>query len=652
MEAPADKAITDRSAPLPKEPREQPKIHQFSRSFARLHGITAAIVAGYLANRITATRKRQGEGYRCTLDELKRPYPYLSRSAIATALRRLVKAEVLSCHQNNLRGYDRTCHYAFKSEPVQRQVSEDRIYFSVAEAVEHTIPAALVLTNLRMRIAEEVQHKPEMAVYRFSARNMEEHLPLKRGVLSRTLQYLEAAGELKTQRCSGFDRALAVVVASFDRHGPTRDSCGANQNQHDPIQDAHAPAPHAHAPLRHNDILLKEDIESGRCKSSIESFNSYEGRPAAPTATRTCFDSHAWTGPSFPSNPYAAEVLRLNSEPMDRSKNSPKRENEDSVREFTWSPSRCAGLASFDASQPFTPPPRQPVPTSLAELRRANADFWRRDRSDLIAILDSTIIKVEAVINQQGVERVFRWLALKDDDKLFDVVREAVERCHCRKVDLMMFQDRLGVDWFCAEWLVVACRRYLEARIPTYDNHGRDAVLEVLKPHLGRYYHENQAALELEGLAYLRCGQDVWTERCQSPDVALESAVHLSAAEKTRVFHNALLSINRGGYLKASGYRLYGAATITKKGLRLVRRFLEINPNWTADDLLRLFRECLERACSSTRIAGWIEDYATTRGSHLTYFMNQLEPIIHQLQSVEYVPTVFFPEEWSKLEAA
>ena len=630
----------------------RPVMHQFSRSFARAHGITAAILAGYLANRIAATRKRPGEGYRCTLDEFKRPYPYLSRSAIATALRRLVKAEVLSCHQNNLRGYDRTCHYAFKSEPVRRQVSEDTIYFSVAEAVEHKIPAALVLTNLRMRIAEEVRHKPELAIYRFSARNMEEHLPLKRGALSRTLKYLEDAGELKTQRCPGFDRALAVVVASFDRHGTTRDSCGANQNQHDPIQDAQAPTPHAHAPLRHNDILLKEDIESGRCKSSLESFNSHEARPAAPTATRICFDSHAWTGSSFPSDPDAVATVRPNTEPLDRCKDSSRSPCDDSGTESQSLPSLALGQAAFDVLKPFTPPPRQPVPTSLTELRKANADFWRRDQSDLISILDYTSRKVEAVISQQGVDRVFRWLAINDDDRLFAAIREAVERCRCPKADLMLFQDRFGVDWFCAEWLVVACRWYLEEQPPALRNYGAEAVLEVLTPHLGRYYHANKAALELEGLAHLRCGEEVWTERCQSPDVALEKAVHLSAAKKTRVFHNAVLSINRGGYLKACGDRLYGTATITKKGLKLVQRFLEINPNWTADNLLYLFRQCLERACRPAAIAGWIEDYATTRGSHLTYFMNQLEPIIHHLDSGSELPAASFPDEWSKLEAA
>ncbi|NBR88109.1 MAG: hypothetical protein EBT61_21920 [Verrucomicrobia bacterium] len=616
-------------------------MHQFSRSFARAHGINAAIIAGYLAHRITTTRKRPGEGYRCSLNELKRHYSYLSRTAIADALKRLSPSVLTVVPVKNWRSTDHTRHYAFASRALQRSASEDPIYFQIADAEQHGIPAALLLTNLRMRIADERAHQRGSDVYRVSARGLTEHLPLTRSTISRTLQRL-GEGVIRLHRCKGFDRAYEVEVVSVPpAYDAPADSCGAKPDSCDAVPHVHAPNPDVYR-------TLKGDIT----KSSFESFNSYEARPAAPTATRACFDSHAWTGPSFPSNPDAVETLRSNAEPMDRSKDSSGRENEDSGTESARLASRCPAPAAFDVSQPFTPPPRRPVPVSLAELRQANAEFWRRDRSDLISILDYTARKVEAVINQQGVDRVFRWLAIHDDDRLFAVVREAVERCRCPKADLMQFQDRFGVDWFCAEWLVDACRQYLEERAPAVTNHGVEAVLAVLTPNLGSYYHENQEALAQEGLAYLRCGQEVWTERCQSPDVALEKAVHLSAAQKTKVFHNAVLSLNRGGYLKASGERLYGAATITKKGLRLVRRFLEINPNWTADDLLCLFRQCLERACRPAAIAGWIEEYATTRGSHLTYFMNQLEPVIHQLNAGSEVPAVSFPNEWATEEAA
>lgn len=622
----------------------RPVRHQFSRSFARAHGIKAAIIAGYLANRITSTRKRPGEGYCCSINELKSHYSYLSRTAIADALRSLSPSVLTVVPTRNWRATDHTRHYAFASTALLRSASEDPIYFQIADAEQHGIPAALLLTNLRMRIADERAHQRGSDTYRVSARGLTEHLPLTRSTISRALQRLVKAG-VRMHRCEGFDRAYEVEVDSvLPAHDAHADSCGADPDSCDAVPDVHAPNPDVYR-------TLEEDIT----KSSLESFNSYEARPAAPTAARVCFDSHAWTGPSFPGRGDEVATVRANTDEVPRSEDSSVMPSAGFVTESTRlaaPPWGMGGQVPFEGLDRFTPPPLQPVPVSLAELRQANADFWRRDRSDLISILDYTARKVEAVINQQGVERVFRWLAINDDDKLFAAVREAVERCRCPKADLIQFQDRFGVDWFCAEWLVDSCRQYLEERTPDVTNHGVEAVLKVLTPHLGSYYHANQEALAQAGLAYLRCGQEVWTERCQSPDVALENTVHLSAAEKTRVFHNAVRSLNRGGYLKACGERVYGAATITEKGLKKVRRFLELNPHWTADNLLYLFRECLERSCYPSAIAGFCEHYATTRGAHLTYFMNHLEPIIHQLHAGSHVPAVSFPEEWATEEAA
>ena len=134
-------------------------MHQFSRSFARAHGINAAIIAGYLAHRITTTRKRPGEGYRCSLNELKTHYPYLSRTAIADALKRLSPSVLTVVPVKNWRSTDHTRHYAFASTALLRSASEDPIYFQIADAEQHGIPAALLLTNLRMRIADERAHQ-------------------------------------------------------------------------------------------------------------------------------------------------------------------------------------------------------------------------------------------------------------------------------------------------------------------------------------------------------------------------------------------------------------------------------------------------------------------------------------------------------------
>lgn len=610
----------------------RPVRHQFSRPFARAHGITAAIIAGYLANRITRTRKLPGEGYRCSINELKSHYSYLSRTAIADALTSLSPDVLTVVPTKNYRATDHTRHYAFATSALLRSASEDPIYFNIAEAEQYGMPCALLLTNLRMRIADERAHQRGSATYRVSARGLTEHLPLTRSTISRALQRLKKTG-VRMHRCQGFDRAFEVEVDSvLPAHDAPADSCGPKSDSCDAVPDVLAPNPDVYR-------TLKGDV----AKSSLESFNSYEGRPAAPTAARVCFDSHAWTGPSFPRKGDGVATVWPNTDEIPRSEDSSVMPSAGFV---------IGGQVPFESLKPFTPPPCQPVPVSLAELRQANAEFWRRDKADLIAILEFSTRKVASVIEQQGVDRAFRWLAIKDDDKLFAVIREAVERCPCPITDLMHFQDRLGVDWFCAEWLLVACRQYLEERAPDVTNHGVEAVLGVLTPRLCSYYHANKPALEQEGLAHLRCGQEVWTERCTSPDVELEKAVHISAAEKTRVFHNAVRSLNRGGYLTCFGNREFGAVIITKEGLRLVRRFLEINPHWTADNLLYLLSSCLDRFCGSGQISGYTGNFAVLRGSHLTYFMRHLELIIQRLDARTHVPAVSFLEDWAKVEAA
>lgn len=260
----------------PEEAR-QPIVHQFSRSFARQHSLKAALIAGYLANRIAATHKREGEGYRCSLDDLTSLYPYLRRSAVAAALKQLVEANVLTVHHHNRRACDHTSHYAFASADLQRTAQVDTIYFSVDDAVQLDLPAALVLTNLRMRIADE-RSRQRLAC----ARELTKHLPLTRSTISRALRQLGDARVVKLSRRPGADRALEIEVASVL-------PAGAKPDSGDPKPDVHGANPDVHDPIPDITRTLQVDIESDHSKSLLESINSYKGRPAPPSAERACF---------------------------------------------------------------------------------------------------------------------------------------------------------------------------------------------------------------------------------------------------------------------------------------------------------------------------------------------------------------------------
>lgn len=153
------------------------------------------------------------------------------------------------------------------------------------------------------------------------------------------------------------------------------------------------------------------------------------------------------------------------------------------------------------------------------------------------------------------------------------------------------------------------------------------------------YYRSHREELEREGLTYLRYGQDVQAETLHSPDVELEQVDHLSAAEKTRVFRNALLALNRVGNRTESGRVLHQVVDITNAGLQLARRFFELNPHWTARHLLGVLDECIMRKQHTQHTGGFREDFAVICGTHLTYFMRYFDRIITQLEYHPYIPS-------------
>lgn len=622
----------------------RPVMHQFSRSFARAHGITAAIIAGYLANRITGTRKRPGEGYRCSINELKSHYSYLSRTAIADALTSLSPDVLTVVPTQNWRSTDHTRHYAFASLALQRSASEDPIYFQIAEAEQYGMPCALLLTNLRMRIADERAHQRGSDTYRVSARGLTEHLPLTRSTISRALQRLKKTG-VRMHRCQGFDRAFEVEADSvLPAHDAPADSCGPKSDSCDAVPDVHAPNPDVYR-------TLKGDIS----KSSFESSTSYEARPAAPTAERDSFESSAARPDGEPASHACGAAAGEGAVVDDPGKDAAADENAGCVTESASLAPRLELLDKdnpFSGFKPFTRSTRQPVPTSLEALRHTNSGFWQCRTVDREAILGYVDIKVDAVIRQQGVGTVFRWLAIHDDDKLFAVIREAVERCRCPKADFMQFDWHVGVDSFCSEWLVDACRQYLDDSARWSGHQGSNTVLNILTDCLPVYYRRNKAVLEAEGLAHLRYGEDVRAERCKSPDVELEKAEHISAAEKTRVFRNAILSINRMGRWNGDGRLLHDLIVFTEGSFKLVRRFFETNPHWTVAPLLGVLQMCIDRVYYTKDPGGYLSDYAVTQGTHLTYFMRHFERILTELSHHAFVPAVSFPDGWAKKEAA
>ena len=148
------------------------------------------------------------------------------------------------------------------------------------------------------------------------------------------------------------------------------------------------------------------------------------------------------------------------------------------------------------------------------------------------------------------------------------------------------------------EWLLDACRHYLDDSMEVTRGWQTPRVSQFLAPHLAEYYRLNKAALEREGLGHLLYGEYVISDRATSPDVELEDREDLSAGEKARVLYNALLSINRGGVWSRSGRggKMYGVVCITAFGVQQARDFFTLNPSASVTPLLQLMAECIELA--------------------------------------------------------
>ena len=128
------------------------EVHSFSRKLAKEYEVTAAIILGYLANRIQSLeeKRKDGLGYFTSIRELAKRYPYLSPGTIADTLAVLRKQGVLKAENHNKYKYDRKLWYTFANPQAQKDTAWDPARFKVADAVKYGVVEAVILANLRV----------------------------------------------------------------------------------------------------------------------------------------------------------------------------------------------------------------------------------------------------------------------------------------------------------------------------------------------------------------------------------------------------------------------------------------------------------------------------------------------------------------------
>jgi hypothetical protein len=266
--------------------------HQFSRSLAREHGIPAAILLGYLANRIEWAQSKHcdGRGFYSSVQELAKHYPYLTPDIIKYTLAKLREKGVLKAVRCNRRAYDKTLCYTFANSELKKLALADPARFNVEIGTLFGVEAALILGNIRYWIAENHKKDNAFTWLRLSANQLGKNLPIPTRTINRILKQL-SEGETKVldrKQCDGFDQAFLYKVSdslkldASDSNMQTPDSTfdEPNRSFQTPESPLHTPNSTFHPPEPPTNTYYKNSCEKAVERESLKKH--IQTGPAAP----------------------------------------------------------------------------------------------------------------------------------------------------------------------------------------------------------------------------------------------------------------------------------------------------------------------------------------------------------------------------------
>jgi hypothetical protein len=167
--------------------------HSFSRVVAKKYGVNAAIIFGYLSNRIRHSKnERDGKAwYYDSIDQVLTQFPYLKRSAVYQAIKCLTATDGLLITGNyNKKGYDRTHWYAFSSKKASTLAEQRLAYFKVEDACWLDVTKAVLLENIRYNIQENKKTNPGYCLHPMSPTELARILPFSPATIKRKLNEL------------------------------------------------------------------------------------------------------------------------------------------------------------------------------------------------------------------------------------------------------------------------------------------------------------------------------------------------------------------------------------------------------------------------------------------------------------------------------
>jgi hypothetical protein len=607
------------------------EVHSFSRKLAKEHGVAAAIILGYLANRVQAAeeKRKDGLGYFTSIRTLADHYPYLSLGRIADTLASLRKQGVLRAENHNKYKYDRKLWYTFADPQVQKDAGWDPIRFQVADAVNYGVLEAILLANIRYWIKENRKETPDYTWHRISARTLAKHLPFCYKTIARALDNLVKFAAVERQKCQGLDHAFKYRLALGEIHdGTNPEMDGTNPNIDGTISDIDGTNPEMDGTQvemdgtnPNNDIILKDSIEKTSLKSSPcedrVGESTFITPSAAPSESCACLHTRS------PDN-ITKEVIESNNLPIPaegphsqvaapeiesvRTSDSSS-ETEDFAHKYLKRPvDYVSPLVSGELSTHVSGSSncRQINHTSAPQLSVVpSSPPWSISGSD-------SFPSAEGVVAPSSP-------SVQSTSKLNDLPSVSP----FKEMKVVVPSGYQESAW---EKHVDAYRREQE-RLDQAEKARRQKQREVEQSRLTAY-------------------EDLWT-RYPSPYADQENAKSLTPEGKVRVLKAGLrCRLKIGAWSDMENIRYSCNFIFTTKGLEMARTFFELNPTVSACDLLYLMDACCERDHHVPDPRdGYDELFYVRRGMNLSFLLKHLPTINTKLDILCLPPGVVYLDE-------
>ena len=678
--APVPAVKPDVAKPANKD-SNRPKEHQLSNTVAGRLGCPAALLLRYL-DYVIATKGKEKDGrrwYRVNLDHLVEVYPYLSRSGIDKALKTLTTGEnaPLMVHHENSHGYDRTGNYAFREAQIGAESRVELRYFRPEDAVEHGIPAALLLHNLRYWAGQK--NAPKDGWHTVKVKELAKVLPLTPKQIRDALKTLVEAEILEPAPPSGKHRFWRYRLNKPKPGTVTKVDMGVTKVEM-AVTNVEMGVTKVDMGVTKVDMgVTKVDnynsyqsSSSASLPVSLEQKTNYSVRPASPTAVSGCIslskehDTSSKIEGMKDEPPHALsvkdELLQNSSSGDDLSPDKPAQALKvngsqpelanDSVRPecSSLSPALQSNQVSVMAGQggsvssPAVAGQVEPaIPTMWPQdytTMRLEAEAGMRDVDQATKAQFEAMFKkeLEHFLALQSLDCLEVWMATEGNENLYAIFQPLVA-----KLELPPFKNREE------EVLRLLRKVFMVRLVDVFGSCQKVGNTQSGQPYpyafgieiCRRLEPRRKARRDEQHNKFVAARQAEWDagrNKHRSPDEHLENDPVQSAAVKSKVVENAIHARNLTGVLNAKHEIKKNLLGYSPDSLVMAKHFFNANPAATPAHLLAVMDRCAAYVADNPLQGEYDERYAIRKGTHLTSLLKQLPSVIAAAELGDSVP--------------